>query len=223
MFDYDTAAKTLKAEGTFGVNIGKNSVETVAKYMQPSLKPWTEVAAAPQDPEVLDFYAYDAAYGYGGMQMWLENTSEDGVLFDTSKLYYNIYFDGKLYTFKPGLYAGLEEEMTDVPYNYADKYDFVASGCTHTIYFYDPQEKTVGVQLLYKDGDNVYKSNLVTYVIGADGALSVNRTSLGNGNVERNKVYTDICGRRVDSPSRGIFLETTEFADGSQRTVKVVR
>ena len=223
VFDYDAAAKTLKAEGTFGVNIGRNSVETLAKYMRPSLKPWAEVAAAPRDPEVLDFFAYDAEYGYGGMQMWLENTSEDGVLFDTGKLYYNIYFDGKLYTFKPELYSGLDEEMTDVPYNFADKYDFVASGCTHTVYFYDPQEKTVGVQLLYKDGDNVYKSNLVTYVIGADGTLGVDKASLGNGNVEGKKVYTDICGRRVDSPSRGIFLETTKFADGSQRTVKVVR
>ncbi len=222
-FDYDETAKTLKADGTFGVLIGKNSDETLVKYMQPSMKPWTEIAGAPQDPEVLQFFAYDETYGYGGIQMWLENTSADGVLFDTSKLYYNLYFDGKPYTFKPSMYEGLDEEMTDVPYNYADIYDFVASGCTHTVYFYEGQEKTIGVQLIYKDGDNVYKSNLMTYVIGDDGTLGIDKLSSDEGKAVGEKYYMDILGRRAEAPSKGVYLETTKYTDGSQRTVKVVK
>lgn len=224
--DYDAQTKTLSSDkGMLAVNVGKNDVYTQALYDGPQMKPWKEVPGAPKDPELIEFSPYDEEMGYGVMQIYMEKNSTDGVLLNPEKIYYNIYFDDDLFTFYPDEYVALTDEMTDVPLNFTDNYDIVADGAMRGIYFFMDGVSTVGIQELYKDGDKVYKSNLVKYTIDEDGGF----TGIGGIGIEtgaksvKSVSYTDISGRRVLNLTRGLYIKTVKMADGSQKSMKYVR
>lgn len=227
-FDYDATAKTLKSDGMFGVNFGRNDVYTLATYTQPQFKPWKEIPGKPADPELLQFMAYDDDEGYGGLQFWFEKISADGNLLNTDKLFYNVYFDDDLFTVEPDEYPKVNEEMTDIPYKYTENYDITMSGGTHTFFFYTTGFSKLGLQTLYKDGDNVYKSNLVEYDIDEDGNFTpvtgISKTEISTGSNDVKSVrFTDLSGRSVSKLTDGVYLKTMTMGDGSQKTVKVVK
>lgn len=228
VFDFDAAAKTLKSDGMFMVNAGKNVVAYLedADYNKPQLKEWANIPAAPKDPEITDFMAYDEEHGYGGMQLYLERTSVDGNMLDQKNLFYNLYFDGELFTFYPDEYIALDDEMTDVPYEFADNYDIYVDGALHTVYYYFTGFSTVGVQEVYRCDGKEYKSNLVTYDVDENGTLTGISHAAVSGESEAGVAgvsYSDISGRRVSNPTSGLYLKTVKFADGSQKTVKFVK
>lgn len=224
-FDYDADAKTLKTNDMFGVNLGTASVSFVSIYNESQLKPWANTPGSPKDPELLQFRPYDPNYGYGAMLYWLDKMSVDDYLLDANNLYYNIFLDGDVFTAYPDEYVLLKEEMTDVPYNFSDGYDFNFTGNMHNMFFYVDGFTTVGLQAFYKDGDNVYKSNLVEYEITEDGFVPI--TGIKGTTVEENNVksvsFSDLSGRRVSSLASGIYLKTMKMADGTVKTVKVVK
>lgn len=217
VFDCNTESNTMKAEGTFLVNNGKKFIYPAAHYNAPSLRLFKPVAAAPADPEIVDFQDYDSGYGYGNVAFTLSSTSADGGDLDPAKLYYNIYFDNDLFTFRKSEYTKLpEDEITDMPYGYSDKWDIFSYGNKRSMYFYKSDYTSFGVQALYKDGDTVYRSNIVRY-----GELDgISATEAANA---KSMEYTDLCGREVKSPSTGIYIMTTKFADGTKKSVKVIR
>lgn len=227
-FDYDAVAKTLKSDGMFNVNKGMNSVYSTISYEAPQMQPWVEVPGSPKDPELLQFAPFDEAQGCGALQFWFDKNSVDGNLLDTKKLYYNIYFDGDLFTAYPDEYTNISEEITDIPYNFTDNsFDFVAAGDVHTLYFYMTGFTKLGIQTFYKDGDKVYKSNLVEYEIDDEGNFTPVETAIkgmtaDNGNVT-SVSFSDLSGRRVSNLASGVYLKTMKMADGTQKTVKVVK
>lgn len=228
VFDFDADAKTLKSDGMFLINGGKKAVSYIGDfYNKPQLKEWANIPAAPKDPEIIDFMAYDEDYGFGAMQLYIEKTSVDGNMLDQKNLFYNIYFDGELFTFYPDEYIALKDEMTDLPYDFADSFDIYASGASHTVYFYFTGFETVGVQSVYRYEGKEYKSNLVTYDVDENGNLT---TAINHAAVSGDSAagvtgvsYTDISGRSVNNPTSGLYLKTVKFADGSQKTVKFVK
>lgn len=228
-FDYDAAAKTLKSDGMFNVNSGLNSVYTLALYEEPQLKAWKEIPGAPKDPEMLQFMAYDDGYGYGAFQVWLENTTEEGNLLDVDKLFYNVYIDGEKFTFYPDEYTALKDEITDVPYNFTDSWDFYASGNARTIYYYVAGFSKIGFQEVYRSEGKEYKSNLVEYEVDDEGNFTpietgINKTAFSAGSENVKSVsFTDLSGRRVSKLANGVYLKTMKMADGSQKTVKIVK
>lgn len=227
-FDYDAAAKTLKSDGMFDVNNGLNSVYSTVSYEAPQIKPWVEIPASPKDPELLQFMPFGENYGYGALQFWFEKTSVDGNLLDANKLYYNLYFDDDLFTAYPDEYANISEEITDIPYYFSDNsFDFIASGDMHTMYYYMTGFTKLGIQTFYKDGDKVYKSNLVEYAIDEEGNFTPIETAIKGATAESNTVksvsFSDLSGRRVSNLASGVYLKTMKMADGTQKTVKVVK
>ena len=228
-FDYDATAKTLKSDGIFDVNSGRNDVYSLAIYYSPQLKPWKEIPGTPSDPELLQFMSYDDEYGYGGFQFWLDKTSTDGNLLSVDKLYYNVYIDGERLTVYPDEYPYVKEEITDIPYNFTDNYDISVSGCTHTFYYYTTGFTKLGLQAIYKDGDKVYKSNIVEYEVDdndnftpVETGISKNELSAGGKNV-KSVSFTDLSGRSVNKLANGVYLKTMTMDDGTRKTVKVVK
>ncbi len=226
LLNYDAEAKTLRADSgsNLTLNAGRNVVYSINEYAAPKLSPWIEKPGAPMDPEITDFMEYDEDYGYGGMQIYMEKYAADSTLLDPNKIYYNIFFDGEPFTFCADEYPYIYEDITDLPLNFTDHYDITKSGSMRTIYYYVTGFEYVGVQEFYKDGDNVYKSNLVNYHL-EDGELTLGiKKGVSTGNTEVKSIsYNDLSGRAVAQPAHGIYLKTMRFADGSQKTVKVIK
>lgn len=57
-------------------------------------------------------------------------------------------------------YVCLEDTMTDVPYSYSDGYDFFCSSSI-TVYTYNATYTRIGVQSIYKGGNETHRSDIV--------------------------------------------------------------
>ena len=154
------------------------------------------------------------------------NLSEDGKEMNKKKIFYNIYLDGELQTFTPSVYKNLAADMTDIPYQFYDidykqnsgavGYDFMIYQDLQFVYFYKEFNK-IGIKAVYVDGDTRIESDITErFTSGIDNARSEGK------NVE-SITYTDMSGRRVAEPEKGIFVQTIKYTDGEVKTVKVVK
>lgn len=219
-YDADADRYTAADSTGFAINGKPSELYAFDTYSQPVLTPFNEVAATPADPSFEEYMAYDESYGYGGFAVTVPTTDADGNFLNPNKLYYNVFFDGSEdpETFSPDDYVYLTEEMTDVPSSFADSWDFYVSGDLHTIYFYSDAE-TVGVQSTYTGGGETHSSNLVWYdPTGIKGlATSSNKADV------KSVTYFDLQGRRLSTPTHGINLKVTTYADGSKQAEKVLK
>ena len=150
----------------------------------------------------------------------IPTTDVDGNYILPGKLFYNVYFDDSVdpFVFTTATYTNLTEDMTDVPYGYDDGYDFMFRGSSNTFYFYQPAEKNVGVQTVYKGGGEVRRSNIVWMT---NEAAAVDRTvaDCQPQSVE----YFDLQGRCVAAPSKGLYLKKQVFANGKTVVKKILK
>lgn len=180
------------------------------------LKKFVEVAATPADPVITTLTAYDEQYG-AGFQFELPAVDVDGNFIDPSKIYYNIYFDGseEPETLSPDDYQNLTEEMTNVPYDFSDNYDFLCGGTTHTFYFYVAEYNNIGVSQTYTGGGETHRSNIVW----ATNPTSIKGVSSDSKSVKSVNYY-DLSGRQVSAPAQGLYIKTITYTDGSKKNVK---
>lgn len=177
-------------------------------------------AQTPVDPTISSFTDYYALQGYGEITFNLPAEDTDGNALETENLYYNIYFDDNVYTFTNDWYSKVTDDMTDVPYSYSDNLDFFVIGEKHDLFFYVEDYTRVGVQFIYKDGEDIYRSSIVY----SDGSVvnGINQVS-GNSQKVAKTFSTDILGRRVDASYHGIVMQTTVYDNGERHTVKVLK
>ena len=213
VFDYDATNKTLTSKGGFLINQGKELVNFLTSYWEPQLKAWTATISAPGDPVIDYFEPYDDNMGYSYVQFFLDKTDKDGNQLDAKQLYYNIFLDDKLFTFTPGAYM-VDEEMTDVPYDYQNFFDFYIDDLKHTVYFYTNDFSTVGIQAFYLDGENKLKSGMVTYDVTGVKAAKQGKT------VVKSVVYYDLSGRKISKPTHGLYMKSVTYTDGSVKIIK---
>lgn len=221
-FAYDAEAKTLATDGLFLINGGKSRVYYISAIDSAVFAPYTEVAAIPADPTITDFMAYDEEYGYGGVAFDAPKVGTKGEVLNPANMYYNMYFDDELFTLFSDEYPGIEDEMTDIPYDFYDyvNYDISCSGTSHTFYFYTTGFDRIGVQMFYTGGGETNSSNIVYYDVTATGIKSAVKSG---DNAVKTVTYTDLGGRTVKNPTSGLYLKTMTFADGTVKTVKVVK
>lgn len=213
--DYNAEAQTLACDTMFAINQGYQVVNQLVTYDDFSFAPWTERAATPCDPVIFDISPYDSDYGYGTFSFTLDKYDAEGYLMDADKLYYNIYLDDKKLTFSPEQYVFLTEEMTDIPYDFTERYDLTHySGMFNVVYYQDGVSR-VGVQLTYTGGGETRSSSIVY----------TDATGIGEQTYQSplKTVYTDLSGRVVSTPGRGIYIKTTYGRDGNVRSIKVLR
>lgn len=174
VFDYDPETKTLSNSTMFLVNAGTTQVGYAAVYDKATIQPFVEVAATPatptdfnvSDPD-LDYYLY--GYGWGTMEFNLPCSDVDGNYILPDKLSYVYYTrvngEVKELTLSADDYINLDEDMTEIPYNFTDDWDIVALGSTHYTYYFVIGPEAFGVQAIYRGAGEERRSEIAWYEV----------------------------------------------------------
>ncbi|MCC8071824.1 MAG: hypothetical protein LIO90_08510 [Bacteroidales bacterium] len=226
VFTYDKEAKRLTAinNGSLCVNTATDYLYYYDCYIHPVIQYQSaaDQNANPKNPELTYFRAFDEDYGYGYMIWDIPKINVNDYLLNTEDMYYIFYVDGEEFTFYTDEYYGLEEDMTEIPWDFCDNeyYDIYAySDGEHEIYFYQEGWTKVGMQSFFKGNDGeLYKSELVTYNVGSTGI----DTLTANKEVKAVTFY-DINGRQISRPAQGFYIQKTVFTDGTTSVSKVAR
>lgn len=132
-------------------------------------------------------------------------------LLDPSKLYFSIYFDGDLYAFEPDEFPSLPKAADEIPYGYDDTevtpdYGFAFSNGMQGVIIRSEGFESIGVQGVYIDGDQTYRSEIVTVDVKKeepeDPEDSINDINAASGSVE----MFDLSGRKVSESAKGIVI-----------------
>lgn len=219
-FDYDADKGTLSTDSTFVANQGYKMFNQVFTYDGATIEPWTEKAATPLavDASTMSYMPFSEEYGYGLLAFAPSEFDADGYILDANKLYYSIYLDDDVLTIDPDEYKLFPYETTEIPFTYSDMLDFVNYAGMWQVYTFVTGIDRIGVQMIYKGGGEVCKS-AITYISATDEDPSAVSNVAQTGNVA-GVTYTDLSGRRVSRPGKGLFIQTTRLADGTITTSK---
>ncbi len=155
VFDFDIASTTLTlAEGTYvAVNGAKDEADWYTLWSDLVITPVEDKAAMPADPEITKLTETD--YGYV-VEYVVPTCSTDGEGLISDKLYFTLYTetDGEVeeLTFTPATHTKLTEDMTEVPVNFRDNYDF-EDGYLYLNDLYSEDWNKIGIQSIYYGGD----------------------------------------------------------------------
>ena len=219
-FAYDADKGTLSTDSTFVANQGYKIFNQVFTYDGATLEPWTEKAATPLavDASTMSYMPFSEEYGYGLLAFAPSEFDADGYILDANKLYYSIYLDDDVLTIDPDDYTLFPYETTEIPFTYSDMLDFVNYAGMWQVYTFVTGIDRIGVQMIYKGGGEVRKS-AITYISATDEDPSAVSNVAQTGKVA-GVTYTDLSGRRVSRPGKGLFIQTTRLADGTITTSK---
>lgn len=219
-FDYDADKGTLSTDSTFVANQGYKMFNQVFTYDGATIEPWTEKAATPfaVDASTMSYMPFSEEYGYGLLAFAPSEFDADGYILDANKLYYSIYLDDDVLTIDPDDYTLFPYETTEIPFTYSDMLDFVNYAGMWQVYTFVTGIDRIGVQMIYKGGGEVRKS-AITYISATDEDPSAVSNVAQTGKVA-GVTYTDLSGRRVSRPGKGLFIQTTRLADGTITTSK---
>ncbi len=175
-----------------GVNsYGNLSVQAIVEGEDPE-PPLTYEPAVPANPTITEWLDCGDETGNSYLGFNIPTTDIDGLPMNTNQLYYYIYVDGEVFTFAPDTYPLISEEMTLIPYNFTDQFDFR----NYRVYFYrtnaDGFEKLftgcIGIQSVYIIDDVENRSDIVYYYLNHmalpdDGVTNTETISTNNGNI----------------------------------------
>ncbi len=179
-FDYDAATKTFTGTNLFVVNAGLQEVSYANIYENTIIKPFIETAATPMAPANVTLYeegydSYDMGWGWGVIEFDQYTNDEDGNYILPGKLSYQLWIrvNGKempltLHTYD---YMYLDEDMTELPYDFSDGWDISAQDSYHYAYYYVVGPEAYGVQAIYRGLGEERRSEIVwadTYDLGSE-------------------------------------------------------
>ena len=124
-------------------------------------------------------------------------------------------------------YSGLTEDMEEVPMGWNDpNYDIYTSFYT---FFFEPA-KNVGLQTIYRGGDEERHSNVVLYDLATSQILNVPEDDItAVGLTQKDDAQTvstqwnDAAGRQVSPASKGFIIRTDVYRDGTRKSYKLIR
>lgn len=230
VFNYDADAKRLEAPGYIWIEVEgavENDEELKDTYFlsyafDPAIFAYQEVAATPADPDIYWFFDYDEDHECAELDLYIPTVDVDGKYITPEKLFYSVYVDDELFVFTDEEYE-LGEDLSEIPYLYTDdNYQIGYSeyyGINYVSFYFQPA-KNVGVQSIFRGGNEEHKSNVVWYELEED--AGVKGVKAGTQAVS-SEAYYDAAGRKVSADARGFVIKTVTFADGSKKSFKVVR
>lgn len=180
VFNYDAATKTLSEGSMFMVNAGTTEVSYAICYENCLMKPFVEVPATPMAPTSVDYTEmgydyYTYGYGWSYLDIVMPANDVDGNYILPEKLSYVIWIrvngEEKPLTLSTYDYQNLEEDMTEIPYNFTEGWDFYVQGTLRELYLYDIGFEAIGVQTIYRGGGEEHRSEITwtdVWGLGAD-------------------------------------------------------
>ena len=218
-FVYDAENKTMSSEDNLGFMAGADGESFYYAVKSPAIKyqaPLTK-ATRPRNPEITYFSEYSDDSGYCFIEFNLPQFDVDGNLLDTQNLSYQMFIDDEPFTFYTDEYVAFGEDMDVLPYDFADSWDVFAEGVQHVVYFYTTGFEKIGVQLINTFDGVEEKSDIVYYDV-----LGTAVDSVTSAPAESTSYY-DVAGRKISAPVKGISLKSVKYADGTVKTVKVIK
>lgn len=203
-FTYDAEADKFYSEEGFqslaesGYAMDEFAKVTILKVL--------EQEATPADPSI-EFMK--SAYGDYIVNLEIPIQDVDGNYMVSDKLSYVLYVekDGEQseLEFTTDLYERIEENMTEIPYDYTDNWDI-----TNTRIYMNQDETElqswtkIGVQSIYRGLGVEHRSNIVWFDLAAfweaTGIATVNAVKADSN------VIFDLQGRRVAEPAKGLYI-----------------
>ena len=223
-FDYDAAARTIKGSADTGIALSRipDGLSVIKQWrdVKFAVQP-ADIDQTPLTPSFIEWEAYNEETGQGFFRFNLPILDKDGYLLNADNMYYNVYFDDALETFYTDEYTRLEEDMTDVPYNFGDGWNFYALGTVHVLYYYSRGVKKASIVLCNKVDGTVYSSPDATLDLETGEVTTAVGEVEGVAVVTAEEWYT-LDGCRVADPESGIYLHRTVMSDGSVNVEKKV-
>ena len=225
-FVYDAQAGMLTSEEGYTSTAtyemyGETGEETADAYINVVITKVPEVAATPAAPEIVNFHLVQG-YGYElNLNIPLEDV--DGNPIFRSKLSYQLFYrqDGQdiPITLEADKYEYATEDLTIIPYLYTDHWEVTEGGETVFIYLDGIEDwDAVGAKSIYTAAGETREST-ITWKTNDWGT----RTGIDSMEAQEQAVYFDLQGRQTAAQAKGLVLKQTRRADGSVKTVKVVR
>ena len=218
IMDYDAeACRFSNDELGLLINAGKMEVLTHEQYLRPTFYQFEETPATPSDPVWTQYYPYTEAdfgsWGYAGFNIYTLDVDDNYILPD--KLFYTCYLDETPLVFSTEDYPELEEDMTVIPYAFANN-DIVAYKETHYVYFHRGDFDKFGVQTIYRGGGEERRSPIVYYAeSGVEEAFDNNATVIETA-------YYDLQGHRHNGLNTGLNIVVMKYSNGTTKSTKVM-
>ncbi len=187
--DYDATSKTIKGGSRYLVfNSSKTTMAPYEVYAGITISKPTEKVATPANPTIIGWQPYDDSYGYAMLKVSIDINDTDGTPMVADKMSYQIYTDinGTVapYEFKKSVYLELPEAtMTEIPYTFADNYDFFAYGEQIAFYEDSKEFQRIGVQVIYRGGGVEQRSDIVWLDLVGSNAIAGDANGDGEVNI----------------------------------------
>lgn len=221
VLNFDAETNTFSTEQTLMLNGSRYIEYPYITFEEVTISKIVEMAGEPVNASITGFKLEDTSYPY--VKFNIPTVDVEGNPMLTEKLFYTVWVekDGKEqpYTVLASAYTYVEEDMTEIPYNYDDSYDIYKGGKT---FYFNPVEEVaeftnIGIQTIYYGGDECNK----THIIWMDGSVTTGIKDINTAN--NTAVYYDLQGRKVNAPQKGLFIKQTRQDNGTVKTVKMVR
>lgn len=206
VLNYNPETNTLSTEQTLILNGSKFVDYPYQTFTNVVITQMHEFAAIPADPSFDGYKFQDTSYPYVSLAIPTKDVEGNEIL--TSKLFYIIWVetDGNVRPFEvqTNEYKYVEENWTEIPYEWDDNYDIYKAGSK---FYFNPTDevaylKNIGVQSVYYGGGERNTSNIVWMenpVYDADAIVSVLEET------EERAIY-NLSGQRLNKKQKGINI-----------------
>lgn len=207
VFNYDADTNTFTTDQTIIVNGSMFVYYPYQIFSDVEITKMPEFAATPADPSIEGYKLEGVSYPYINFAIPAQDVDGNDIL--TSKLFYTVWIekDGveQPFVVLADEYSYVEEDWTEVPYDWDDSYDIYKGGSKFYINPTDviPSWTKFGIQSIYYGGGECNKSNIVWM----DNPVYDPTTAITDVNFNNQKVVIfDLQGRRVAAPAKGLYI-----------------
>lgn len=219
---FNTITKELVAKEGYAmvINAGKQDVgmnNRLATYNAPILTLFIEKPATPANPFINSVFKDETGWDLGSIITFSIKAEDiNGNYITQEKLYYRVYRDTPDSPY-PFYIDG--KEVTDIPSTYTNSESFfIQDGMNYIIVHFVGDFTKIGIQEVYKGGEETHTSDIIWYDTSTAGIESAT-----NSKTVKNVNYYTLSGTQVSHPAHGTFIQVTTFEDGTKRAIKLIK